>query len=186
VTDWAAGLLLAAWLLLEVVLRRGDDARSWEGGDADRSSTRLILGAYVAAFVAPFVLGTSGIGATHTNSAVAWSGVAVATVGLLLRIWSMRVLGPDYTRSLRTRESQAVVDRGPYRVVRHPGYGGSILVWAGSRLALNWLIAAMTTAVLLLVYAYRITAEEKMLLDHLGDGYRDYTARTWHLVPFVW
>jgi protein-S-isoprenylcysteine O-methyltransferase len=186
VTNWLSGLLLAAWLLLEVVLRRGDEARSWEGGDADRSSTRLVVVTYIIAFVGPFLLDTSGIGVTHTGSALAWIGVTAGAAGLGLRIWAMQVLGRDYTRSLRTREAQSVVERGPYRVLRHPGYVGSILVWVGSRLAVNWLIAAATALVLLLVYAYRIRAEERMLVDHFGDAYRAYTARTWRLVPFVW
>src|SRR3954471_8214826 len=186
VTDWIAGVLLAGWLLLEVVLRRGDEARDWRAGDADRSSTRLIVVAYIVAFVAPFLLGTSGVGATHTDSVLAWLGIAVGVAGLGVRVWSMSVLGQDYTRSLRTREAQTVVERGPYRLVRHPGYIGSILVWAGSRLAVNWLVAALTAFVLLPVYAYRIGAEEQMLVDHFGDAYRTYKARTWRLVPFVW
>ena len=186
VTDWLSGVLLAAWLLLEVVLRRGDEARDWRAGDADRSSTRLIVVTYIVAFVAPFLLDTSGVGATRTDSVLAWIGIAVGVAGLGIRVWSMSVLGQDYTRSLRTRETQTVVERGPYRLVRHPGYIGSILVWAGSRLAVNWLVAAITAFVLLLVYAYRISAEEQMLVDRFGDAYRSYKSRTWRLVPFVW
>src|SRR5262245_35186694 len=185
-TDWLSGLLLGAWLLLEVVLRKGNEARSWQGGDSDRSSTRLIVTAYVVAFVGPFVLNTSGVGETPTGSTLAWIGVAFGAVGLGIRIWSMRVLGRDYTRSLRTRETQTVVDRGPYRLVRHPGYLGSIVVWVGSRLAVNWLIAAATAVLLGSVYVYRINAEERMLVEHLGDSYSSYKARTWRLVPFVW
>jgi len=185
-TNWLSGLLLGAWLLLEFVLRNGDEARSWQGGDADRSSTRLVVVAYVAAFVGPFVLATSGVGVTHAGSALAWIGVAVGAVGLGVRIWSMRVLGRDYTRSLRTRATQTVVDRGPYRLVRHPGYLGSILVWVGSRLALNWLVALCTALLLAAVYCYRIRAEERMLDEHFGDVYVAYKARTWRLVPFLW
>ena len=59
-------------------------------------------------------------------------------------------------------------------------------MWLGSRLAVNWLVAVATALVLLLVYAYRISAEEQMLVDHFGDAYRTYKARTWRLVPFVW
>ncbi|HTL84258.1 MAG TPA: isoprenylcysteine carboxylmethyltransferase family protein [Acidimicrobiia bacterium] len=181
-----SGLLLVAWLLLEVVLRRGGEARDWQGGKEDRSSTRLIVVTYVVAFVGPFLLDTSGVGVTHTGSALAWIGLAIGFVGLGIRVWSMRVLGEDYTRSLRTRDAQTVVERGPYRLVRHPGYIGSILVWAGSRLAVNWLVAAATALVLFAVYAYRISAEEQMLVNHFGDAYRVYKARTWRLVPYIW
>ena len=138
VTRLLSALLFVAWLLGEVVLRSTqEEARSWQGGSADRSSTRLVIGAYVVAFLAPFLLGTRGVGATRTDSALAWIGLVVGAVGLAIRVWSMRVLGRDYTRSLRTRESQSVVDRGPYRLVRHPGYLASILIWGGSRLAVN-------------------------------------------------
>jgi protein-S-isoprenylcysteine O-methyltransferase len=179
-------LLLGAWLVLEVVLRQGDEARDWQGGEADRSSTRLVVVAYVVAFVGPFLLDTSGVGVTHADSPLAWIGIAIGATGLGIRVWSMRVLGRDYTRSLRTRDAQVVIERGPYRLVRHPGYIGSILVWTGSRLAVNWLVAAATALVLLLVYAYRIDAEEQMLVDHFGDAYRAYRTRTWRLVPYIW
>ena len=136
-TTWLSGLLLTAWVLLEFVLRRGDEARNWHGGEEDRSSTRLVVVTYVIAFLAPFLLDTSGVGVTTASSVLAWIGIGVGVVGLAIRIWAMRVLGQDYTRSLRTRDAQVVVERGPYRLVRHPGYLGSILVWAGSRLAVN-------------------------------------------------
>ncbi len=185
-TRLLAALLLVAWLALEGLLRSGNEARSWEGGDADRSSTRLIIAVYVVAFAAPFLIGTNGFGATPVDSLLAWIGIAIGAVGLAIRSWSMRVLGRDYTRSLRTRDEQSVVDRGPYRVVRHPGYLGSVLVWAGSRLAVNWFIAILTVVVLLAMYGYRIHAEERMLSEHFGPAYSEYKAHTWRLVPFVW
>src|SRR5690242_8432770 len=177
-----SGLLIGAWLLLEVVLRKGNEARSWSADDAARSTTGLIVGAYVVAFIGPSLLDGSGFGAVNTNSFVAWVGVAVGAVGLGVRIWSMRVLGRDYTRSLRTRREQTIVDRGPYRTIRHPGYLGSILVWVGSRLAINWLVALITAVLLIAVYCYRISAEEHMLEEHFGETYLSYETRTWRLV----
>ncbi|HZX56911.1 MAG TPA: isoprenylcysteine carboxylmethyltransferase family protein, partial [Ilumatobacteraceae bacterium] len=154
--------------------------------DADRSSTRLVVATYVVAFVAPFLVDSSGRGVTQTGSGLAWIGVTIGALGLALRVWSMRVLGRDYTRSLRTRDAQTVIDGGPYRLVRHPGYLGSILVWGGSRLAVNWFVAVATVIALVVVYAYRISTEERMLLQHFGDPYRSYKTRTWRLLPFVW
>ena len=101
-----SGWLIGAWLLLEVVLRNGQEARSWSAGHEDRSTTRLIVGTYALAFIGPFLLEGSGFGAVTKNSPVAWVGVAVGASGLGVRIWSMWVLGPDYTRSLRTRRNR--------------------------------------------------------------------------------
>jgi protein-S-isoprenylcysteine O-methyltransferase Ste14 len=184
-TVWCSGFLLAAWLLLELVLRKGGEARSWEADRRDRSSTRLIVLTYLAAAVAPIFF-VSSAGSIAADSVTAWIGIAAGAFGLVIRIASMRALGRDYTRSLRTRSEQTIVDRGPYRVIRHPGYLGSILIWVGGRLAVNWLVAFATAVVLAIVYRYRITAEEHMLDEHFGALYSSYKRHTWRLVPYVW
>ena len=90
------------------------------------------------------------------------------------------------TRAHCVRERRKPSSIRPIPAYPSSGYVGSILVWGGSRLAVNWLVAAATVFVLLVVYVYRISAEEQMLLEHLGDPYRSYKARTWRLLPFVW
>ena len=52
----------------------------------------------------------------------------LVSTGLALRAWSMRALGSYYSRTLRTTSDQVVIESGPYRVIRHPGYFGSIMV----------------------------------------------------------
>jgi len=99
----------------------------------------------------------------------------------------MATLGRYYTRTLRTVDEQNVVDRGPYRLVRHPGYSGSLLVWVGYALGLgNWIGAAITAVLLVAVYVWRINAEEALLRTSFGDRYADYERRTKRLVPFVY
>jgi protein-S-isoprenylcysteine O-methyltransferase Ste14 len=79
-----------------------------------------------------------------------------------------------------------VVD-GPYRLIRHPGYGGSLLVWMGYSLGLGNLVAVVLTAGLLLgAYSWRISAEERLLADTFGDDYEEYRRRTKRLVPFLY
>ena len=56
-------------------------------------------------------------------------------------------------------------------------------MWGGSRLAVNWLVAAATAFVLVLVYAYRISAEEEMLVNHFGEPYRAYIRRVPRWLP---
>jgi len=116
-----------------------------------------------------------------------WAGIAAAFVGLALRWWGMISLGGFYTRTLTTVSDQQVIDTGPYRYVRHPGYLGSILTWLGASVALAppaivIIIAALLTA----AYVRRIRAEEAMLAKSLGAAYTAYSARTWRLVPPVY
>ena len=59
-------------------------------------------------------------------------GIVLQASGLGVRVWAMGTLGRAYSRTLRVDDDQGVVETGPYRLVRHPGYAGSLLVWLGS------------------------------------------------------
>ena len=117
---------------------------------------------------------------------VRWVGVGLAAAGVGLRTWAQRSLGSFYTRTLRTAQNQTVVDRGPYAVLRHPGYGGALAMWLGTALASgNLIVLALLIGIMSVAYAVRIRHEEAMLIRALGEPYVRYCARTWRLVPHV-
>ena len=186
----ATTILSICWVLaffgFEAVLRRRDaETATWTAGDDDRSSTALILGAYL------LVIGVNVIAGMASNDTLAatwrWTGVVAIALGLALRAWAMGTLGRYYTRTLRTVDDQAIVDGGPYRLVRHPGYSGSLLIWIGYALGLGSALAAVITAgVLVTVYVWRINAEEALLRSSFGERYVAYQRRTRRLIPFVY
>jgi protein-S-isoprenylcysteine O-methyltransferase len=187
VPNWLviAGLLL--WLGYEVVLRRraDGDAASWQGGSSDRGSTVLLIVAYGLAVVLIITLGPVGVGRLPVG--VRWIGVAMMAAGLGLRAWGMTVLGRFYTRTLRVVHDQRVVTAGPYRLVRHPGYAGSMLVWTGFCVGSgNWIALVVVTGLMLAAYGWRIHSEERLLVDSFGDEYASYQRRTARLLPFVY
>lgn len=140
---------------------------------------------YGVAVVLPLILVLAGVGRLSTPL-VSWVGLIVMLLGLAFRAWSMRVLGASYTRTLRV-SAQEVVDRGPYRYVRHPGYLGSILIWIGFAIALaDWVGIVVIVPLMVGVYVYRIQAEETMLVAAFGDRYEGYRERSWRLVPFLY
>lgn len=99
----------------------------------------------------------------------------------------MRVLGEYYTRTLRVTENQAIVSQGPYQVIRHPGYLGTIFVWIGFAFAVgNWIATIILAILLFSVYGYRIRSEEAMLIDRFGNEYQEYRKQTWRLIPFIY
>ncbi|HEY7198902.1 MAG TPA: isoprenylcysteine carboxylmethyltransferase family protein [Candidatus Dormibacteraeota bacterium] len=175
---------LLAWGGFELVFRTPGAASSWRGDARDRASTPLLIAAFAAGVVVPLAMRGVAFGSLGGG---AWAGVALCAAGLGLRAWGMRTLGGSYTRTLRTSEDQRLVTAGPYRWVRHPGYAGSIAVWVGAALAFHsWLAAAVVAALMLLAYGWRISSEERMLLDHFGEDYRAYSARTSRLFPGVY
>src|SRR5262249_51233447 len=88
---------------------------------------------------------------------------------------------------LRIEAGQEIVRRGPYAIVRHPGYLGSLLTWTGIALTSgNLLCFAVSVAALVAAYGYRIASEEAMLRDAFGARYEAYRREVRRIVPFVW
>jgi protein-S-isoprenylcysteine O-methyltransferase Ste14 len=114
-------------------------------------------------------------------------GTVLGWLGLLLRWWSFVSLGKYFTVTVRTSEDQPVVQRGPYRVLRHPSYTGLLLVFSGGGLiAGNWVSAAGAGAVVLVALIYRLRIEERALEEAVGGRYQQFAANRARLVPFVW
>ena len=79
-----------------------------------------------------------------------------------------------------------VVDRGPYAVVRHPGYVGMIVsVPFGALVLGSWIGVALAVAYAVLMLR-RVIFEDAFLRANLA-GYAQYAARVrYRLVPGVW
>ena len=175
---------LACFLAVEAIVREGGRASSLEAGVDDRGSTGTIVIASAAAATLAPLLRRAPIRPLPRSAGPA--GLAMQAAGLGLRVWSMRTLGASYSRTLRADEEQRVVDDGPYGVIRHPGYLGSLLTWTGFGLTTGSLPAAGAVAGLLgLAYGRRIAAEEELLRRDL-PGYPEYSRRTRRLIPFIW
>ena len=180
----AGSLALAGFFALEAATRQRGSASSLDASADDRGTTEAIVRAYAVAGVATPLLRLAPV--PSLPSRVAATGLALELTGIGIRAWSMRTLGRAYTRTLRTEGGQRVVDDGPYRLVRHPGYLGSLLIWTGFGLASQSLPAAtVVVAVVGDAYRRRIEAEEALLVRDL-PGYAAYAGRTKRLLPSVW
>ncbi|MGA7609933.1 MAG: isoprenylcysteine carboxylmethyltransferase family protein [Xanthobacteraceae bacterium] len=81
---------------------------------------------------------------------------------------------------------QRVVSTGPYAVVRHPMYSGSLLYFLGIPIALGSWWGLFVGILMMPVFVLRLFDEEKLLARNL-PGYSEYMDRVkYRLVPFVW
>ena len=188
-TNLISYVLIGFFLALQRVLRRGEQARSLRPNQDDKGTTRLLGMAFgfslLALILAPS-LNSFEVARLEFGFPVGWVGIALMLGGVSLRCWANAVLGRFYTSTLRLANDQPIVKEGPYRLVRHPGYGGVLLLWVGAGMASqNWLVAGIILAPMSIAYACRITAEESMLLTAFGEQYRIYMTSTWRLVPWV-
>jgi len=182
-------LVVLSWYLMEgVQFARQQEWRQ----EAARISPRSFWPAYwacVAAattmlILAPHVAPAAAIG--HGAAAFA-VGMVMLVAGIALRVWSFQVLGQYFTFTVKVSPDQPVVARGPYRVLRHPGYAGGLLAIAAvGVLNGNWVGLAAVVLPWLALVVWRIRVEENALLATLGGRYRAYAARHKRLVPLVW
>ncbi len=118
-------------------------------------------------------------------TAVVVIGNVLVLTGLLLA--EVVVVQNNYAAATITVEKeQPVVSTGLYSVVRHPMYVGALIMMVGMPLALASLWGLLTIIPGVLVFAARITDEERALRQEL-DGYDEYTQKVhYRLVPGVW
>jgi protein-S-isoprenylcysteine O-methyltransferase Ste14 len=180
---FAGYLGLAGFLVVEGLARERGKASSLKSSSDDQGTTHLLGVTYASLAFAPAYL--RRIPMRQLPRFAAASGLMMQLAGLGLRYWSMRTLKASYSRTLRSEVDQQVIDAGPYRLIRHPGYLGSLMTWTGFALTSRRAPVLGTVVALSGVYRYRITAEEQMLKRDLA-GYADYTDRTKRLIPFVW
>jgi len=65
-----------------------------------------------------------------TGDAIAWTGLGIA-------IWARIALGSNWSGLPTFREGHELIQRGPYRFVRHPIYTGVLLMMLGSAILLG-------------------------------------------------
>jgi protein-S-isoprenylcysteine O-methyltransferase Ste14 len=90
------------------------------------------------------------------------------------------------SRVVEVETGQQVISTGPYSVVRHPMYLGTLLMYLLSPIALGSYWAALFALPLIWVLVARMRNEEEVLLRDL-PGYADYLQRVrYRLIPGVW
>jgi len=116
-----------------------------------------------------------------------WVGI-VAFAGAIFMLWRSHAdLGRNWSAKLRITGQHSLVTNGVYRYIRHPMYTSHTL-WAIAQglLLSNWLAGWAFLVLSLPLYIVRIPKEERMMLEHFGEEYRQYMSRTGRLVPRVW
>lgn len=119
------------------------------------------------------------------SSGLRWtSGGGLLLIYLALFVWAHQVLGKHWSGILELHEDHALIESGPYRMVRHPMYSAFFLSCFGTFfLTANWFLAGLYFLGVAFMYFSRVSAEEEMMIGQFGDAYREYMGRTGRLIP---
>lgn len=175
------------WLVFEFVTGHSRKTRGAERRN-DRGSFAFLIAMIWTGISLEFALCFMAQGAAFPKWRVEifLLGIALMWIGVAFRYYAMRVLGKFFTFQVTTQAGQTVVTDGPYRWIRHPAYTGAFITVIGLGLALGNLAGLVAlVGCIALGYFYRIRVEERMLVESLGQRYREYMSRTARLVPYV-
>jgi len=182
---WKLGMI---YLVSEILLTLTRRSRSKTGTKQDRSTLGIIwLVIAISITAGVFVAQTFRAAALPHGLLLASASVMLFAAGLILRWWAIISLGRFFTVDVTIEKDHELVERGPFRIVRHPSYTGVLLAFMGLALSLrNWAALLVILVPIGAAFIHRMNVEEDALSRALGPRYAEYMKRTKRLVPFVY
>jgi protein-S-isoprenylcysteine O-methyltransferase Ste14 len=184
-------VLLSAWAPSIYLLRTNPVALQGRMSGGPAAETRVAQKAAIAslylslaAMVVVSVL-DHRFGWSPVPTACCWVGDVLVALGL--GVVGLVIVQNSYAAStVQVQAGQKVVSTGLYGLVRHPMYTGNVIMLIGIPLALGSYRGLVFVVPGLIVLAWRIRDEEKLLQEQLA-GYREYTQSVrYRLVPLMW
>lgn len=115
--------------------------------------------------------------------------VIIATIIFLVAyILYFKVLRENtyLSRTIKVENNQKVIDKGLYRIVRHPMYFTTLFMFLTIPIILGSIFSLIVFLAYPFIIAKRIISEEKLLEKEL-NGYVDYKQKVkYRLIPFIW
>ena len=168
-------------------LWRNRDEEETQRTETGNRSFWWIIPGFVAIFFAPpfeFLFLSPHL---PRNLGMELAGLVIILFGLVVRVWTRLTIGRMYSGYLRVKVGHILITDGPYRLVRHPGYTGFVIMALGLCIGYSSLIGLAAIPLLLLPgLAYRMRVEERLLTEQFGDDYRTYIRRSKKLIPGIW
>jgi protein-S-isoprenylcysteine O-methyltransferase Ste14 len=123
---------------------------------------------------------------TFGGEGVRWVGFLLYSIGGVLRLAPVFVLGRRFSGLVAIQPEHRLVTDGLYGVIRHPSYLGLLVGVLGWACAFRSGVGVVIALMMLVVILGRIDAEERLLSETFGREYDAYRARTWRLVPYIY
>ena len=120
----------------------------------------------------------------HTTSS-AWVGASLCVSGLMFAIWARVILGRNWSGVITLKEGHELIERGPYRVVRHPIYTGILAMFAGTAIAMGSFGGFLGLLLVFVSFWLKLKREEDLMLKHFPDEYAVYQRRVKRIIPFL-
>jgi protein-S-isoprenylcysteine O-methyltransferase Ste14 len=130
----------------------------------------------------PYPLNVRVIPAT---GAVEWMAAILCLAGLAICLWARVTLGRNWSGTITFKEGHELIERGPYRFVRHPIYTGLMAMLLATAIAFGHLEGLVAVILAFASFWIKWSEEENLMRQHFPEQYRSYERRVKRIIPFV-
>jgi protein-S-isoprenylcysteine O-methyltransferase len=187
-----SGKLGLVYLASEVLLTLTRRSRTKTGEKQDRSTLGMLWVVIAVSITAGVLVAQSrslreGVIGLFDFPETGWirpAAIGLFAAGLAVRWWAIVTLGRFFTVDVVIEKDHELVERGPFRWVRHPSYTGVLVAFMGWAMTLgNWVPLGLVMVPIFVAFARRMKVEEEALRGALGERYVEYMKRTKRLIP---
>jgi protein-S-isoprenylcysteine O-methyltransferase Ste14 len=180
-------IIWSAWLISEILLNRLFLSGNTDKSGQDKGSLRFIWIAIASAISLGVLCSVFLRFPIGRIPFIPYLGLLIILAGMVFRFMAILTLGKMFTVDVTIRDNHRIKKDGLYKTLRHPSYTGMILSFIGFGVSLNnWISLIIITILVVSVMLYRIKIEEKLLTDHFGSDYLEYSKKTYRLVPWIY
>jgi protein-S-isoprenylcysteine O-methyltransferase Ste14 len=116
---------------------------------------------------------------------VQWMAAVLCIAGLAFCVWARVTLGRNWSGTITFKEGHELIERGPYRLVRHPIYTGLLAMFLATAIAAGHLGGVVAVMLAFASFWVKLKEEEKLMLQQFPDQYGSYQQRVKRIIPFV-
>jgi protein-S-isoprenylcysteine O-methyltransferase Ste14 len=177
-------LMVLAKYAPETLNQRG----TWHAGVKSFDKLFIICWLLIGELITPVIAGLDRrFEWSHMPTVTLYCGIILVAFAWSFGTWAM-VTNEHFEQFVRiqTDRKHQVVTSGPYRIIRHPGYGAHILGAVAMPLILGTWWTFIPAGAVILLFILRTTLEDRTLRTEL-EGYEAYAQKTrCRLLPGVW
>lgn len=101
-------------------------------------------------------------------------GIALTAAGVAFCIVARLYLGQNWSVTATIKQDHQLIRTGPYRLVRHPIYTGTLIAAIGTAIAFGETRDLLALPLAVVGFWLKARSEERLLMSNFGDRYAAY------------
>ena len=184
-----ADIIPACWILFSVIwlLAAATNKRSIyrESGAQRLRYSILLLLAFLLLTKRHRLPYPFNVGIIPPTETLEWMTGILCMAGLAFCVWARATLGRNWSGTITLKEGHELIERGPYRLVRHPIYTGLLAMFLATAIAFGHLGGLVAVMLAFASFWIKLSEEEKLMRQQFQEQYRSYEQRVKRIIPFV-